>query len=306
MLATTVRGARFSGVYSALNLAERVRRKFSRQGCVLVEGFPLGLAHGGPFFDRLGLRHSGQDEGDEVGDALAVLGRSFRVSRWAGCWLVSVQTMTPCADVFFESCRCIATGDSFIPPLSSIVVVVVHLRFATCLGVREKKLDSRYSGGYAPDVGLFRPPSLMGVRPVVRYLISSVSVLVAQAPGDMPAPGPVESLIAVLILLAGPVLLLATLAGLWKIFAKAGKPGWAALVPIYNLMLLGEIAGKPAWFGLLALIPCVGLIPIVMMYVGLARNFRKSEVYALGMVFLPFLFVPLLGFSDAKYKPVSQ
>jgi hypothetical protein len=140
MLATTVRGARFSGVYSALNLAERVRRKFSRQGCVLVEGFPLGLAHGGPFFDRLGLRHSGQDEGDEVGDALAVLGRSFRVSRWAGCWLVSVQTMTPCADVFFESCRCIATGDSFIPPLSSIVViVVVHLRSATCSRVQKKK-----------------------------------------------------------------------------------------------------------------------------------------------------------------------
>ncbi|MFM8583850.1 MAG: DUF5684 domain-containing protein [Planctomycetaceae bacterium] len=71
-------------------------------------------------------------------------------------------------------------------------------------------------------------------------------------------------------------------------------------------MVLGEVAGKPAWFGLLALIPCVGLIPAVMMYVGVARNFRKSEIFAVGMIFLPFLFVPMLGFSDAKYRPVSE
>ena len=94
MLATTVRGARFSGVYSALNLAERFRRKFSRQGYVLVEGFLLGLVPGGQFFDWLGLRRSGQDEGVDVGDALAVLGTSLWASRWAGCWLVFVRTVT--------------------------------------------------------------------------------------------------------------------------------------------------------------------------------------------------------------------
>lgn len=74
-----------------------------------------------------------------------VVGTAFRASCWAAGWLVFVQTVTPCADVFFESCRCIATGDSFIHPLSSIVVVH-HSRSAMCPRVQAETADT------APDV----------------------------------------------------------------------------------------------------------------------------------------------------------
>lgn len=111
---------------------------------------------------------------------------------------------------------------------------------------------------------------------------------------------------AMVILLIELVLVVLIIAGLWKIFTKAGKPGWAAIIPIYNLIVVLEIAGKPIWWIILFLIPCVNLVMAILTYMALAKNFGKSEAYGLGLAFLPFIFVPLLGFSDAKYQPVAQ
>jgi hypothetical protein len=94
-------------------------------------------------------------------------------------------------------------------------------------------------------------------------------------------------------------------AGLWKIFTKAGKPGWASIIPIYNGIVLLEIAGKPIWWIILFLIPCVQIVMAILTWMAVAKNFGKSELYGIGLAFLPFIFIPLLGFSDAKYRPVS-
>ena len=94
----------------------------------------------------------------------------------------------------------------------------------------------------------------------------------------------------------------------WPILRKAGRPGWPAIVPIYNLIALLEVAGKPKWWVLLYLlcaIPWVGVIILliisVIVCVGLARNFGKSEGFGIWMVFLPFIFFPILAFGGAKY-----
>ena len=93
--------------------------------------------------------------------------------------------------------------------------------------------------------------------------------------------------------------------GLWKVFVKAGKPGWASIVPIYNVIVLLEIAGKPLWWFILMLIPFVNFIVAIIVLIAVARNFGKGVGFAIGMVFLPFIFIPILGFGDAKYQPVA-
>jgi hypothetical protein len=93
------------------------------------------------------------------------------------------------------------------------------------------------------------------------------------------------------------------IAAMWKVFQKAGKPGWAAIVPIYNVIVLLDIAGKPWWWILLCLIPLVNIIVLIIVYVSLARNFGKGVGFALGLMFLSFIFFPILAWGDAQYQP---
>ena len=84
---------------------------------------------------------------------------------------------------------------------------------------------------------------------------------------------------------------------LWKIFTKAGKPGWAAIVPIYNVYIMCEIAEKPWWYILLLLVPFANIYAIVMIYDGISKKFGKSTSFTVGMFFLSFIFFPILAFG---------
>lgn len=108
----------------------------------------------------------------------------------------------------------------------------------------------------------------------------------------------IGSAIGSLIYLA---IMVAIIAGGWKMFVKAGKPGWAFIVPIYNMMVMAEICGKPSWWGLLCLIPLVGAIVAILLMLELAKVFGKSVGFAVGLILLGFVFVPILGFGDARY-----
>jgi len=90
--------------------------------------------------------------------------------------------------------------------------------------------------------------------------------------------------------------------GMWKIFVKAGKPGWAALIPIYNIIVLLEIIGKPVWWIVLFLIPIVSLVIMIITFLKLAEVFGKSGGFAVGLILLAPIFIPILGFGDAKYQ----
>ena len=93
----------------------------------------------------------------------------------------------------------------------------------------------------------------------------------------------------------------AMIAGIWKVFEKAGEPGWAALVPIYNLIVLLRIAGKPWWWIFLILIPFAGIVFAVLAIVSLARSFGKGTGFAVGLLLLGFIFYPMLGFGPDRY-----
>jgi hypothetical protein len=90
--------------------------------------------------------------------------------------------------------------------------------------------------------------------------------------------------------------------GFWKTFTKAGRPGWGAIIPIYNVILLLEIAERPLWWIVLLLIPFVNIVVIIMVSIDVAKNFGKSSAFGIGLTFLGFIFYPILGFGDAKYQ----
>ena len=92
------------------------------------------------------------------------------------------------------------------------------------------------------------------------------------------------------------------IAGMWKVFTKAGQPGWAVLIPIYNAYVLLQVAGKPGWWLILMLIPIINIIVGILAIAGVAANFGKGTGFVLGLIFLPFIFYPILGFGDAVYQ----
>lgn len=88
---------------------------------------------------------------------------------------------------------------------------------------------------------------------------------------------------------------------LWKVFEKAGLAGWKCLVPFYNLYCFTVIARLPWWYFLLMLMPWVGVFIVIYVYYKIAQNFEKGVGFTLGLIFLPFIFLPILAYGDSVY-----
>ena len=106
------------------------------------------------------------------------------------------------------------------------------------------------------------------------------------------------SLVSVFFSLAFTVVILV---GMWKVYVKAGKPGWACIVPFYNSYCLFDMTFGNGWLFLLTFVPCVNFVMMILVYVKLAKAFGKGGGYAVGLIFLPVIFIPMLGFGDAQY-----
>jgi hypothetical protein len=101
-------------------------------------------------------------------------------------------------------------------------------------------------------------------------------------------------------------IILIQIAAMWKVFEKAGQPGWAAIVPIYNLIVLLQVAGKPVWWILLLFIPIVSIIVSFIIMHGISTNFGRGLGTTLGLVFLSPIFFPILAWGDAQYLGPSS
>ena len=91
------------------------------------------------------------------------------------------------------------------------------------------------------------------------------------------------------------------IAAWWKIFEKAGQPGWASLIPFYNLWIIVKIGGKPSSWFWFCFIPFAGIVFAIWNMNMLVKSFGKDEGFTAGMLFLGIIFVPILGFGSAKY-----
>jgi Family of unknown function (DUF5684) len=92
------------------------------------------------------------------------------------------------------------------------------------------------------------------------------------------------------------------IAACWKIFTKAGQPGWAAIIPIYNWYILCKIVGRPGWWVILFFIPFINFIIGIIVCIDLAKSFGKGVGFAIGLILLGVIFFPILGFGSAQYQ----
>ena len=104
--------------------------------------------------------------------------------------------------------------------------------------------------------------------------------------------GMIELAIGVLIVVA-----------MWKVFAKAGRPGWASLIPFYNAWVMCEIAGRPGWWLFLLFVPFLNLVIAIIIMIELAKRFGKGGGFAVGLLLLGPIFFPILAFGDSTYQP---
>ena len=86
------------------------------------------------------------------------------------------------------------------------------------------------------------------------------------------------------------------------IFTKAGRPGWGAIIPFYNIYLICKVSGRPGWWLILFFIPLVNIVVALIVMIDLAKAFGKGTGFGVGMFFLNFIFYPILGFGSATYS----
>jgi len=103
--------------------------------------------------------------------------------------------------------------------------------------------------------------------------------------------------------ICGGIVFIVFVVGLWKVFTKAGEPGWAAIIPIYNYYVILKIVGRPWWWLLLLLVPIANLIVSILVAIDLAKSFGKDAAYGIILLWLlnanGYL---ILGFGDAEYR----
>ena len=104
-------------------------------------------------------------------------------------------------------------------------------------------------------------------------------------------------------LLIGLVVVVFIVAAMWKVFTKAGKPGWAAIIPFYNIYVLCKIAGRPGWWLVLFIIPLVSIVISIIVALDVAKAFGKGGAFGFFLLWLlPIIGYPILGFGSAPYQ----
>jgi hypothetical protein len=101
--------------------------------------------------------------------------------------------------------------------------------------------------------------------------------------------------------ICGLVFFVLTVAGLWKTFSKAGRPGWAAIVPILNFYYIVKVSGHPGWWVLLFFVPILNIVIWVMVALDIAYAFKQTTLFGILLFFLPWLMFLIIGFGDAEY-----
>ncbi|MCM1125808.1 MAG: DUF5684 domain-containing protein [Lachnospiraceae bacterium] len=124
--------------------------------------------------------------------------------------------------------------------------------------------------------------------------MDSYDILYASAAGASIIASLIVSIISLIVAVI-------TLVGLWKMFTKAGKPGWACIIPFYSQYCQFEMAWGNGWLFLLMLIPCVNIVVMIMLYLKMAKAFGQGIGFGIGLIFLTPIFTMILGFGSAKY-----
>ena len=92
----------------------------------------------------------------------------------------------------------------------------------------------------------------------------------------------------------------------WKVFEKAGQPGWACIIPFYNIIILLKIANKPWWWIFMFFIPIANIVFMIMMLHRISLSFGKGAGFTVGLLFLSIIFWGILAFDKSEYKMIPN
>lgn len=88
----------------------------------------------------------------------------------------------------------------------------------------------------------------------------------------------------------------------WITYQKAGVPGWKSIIPIYNILVLFQLANIPMWMFLLLFIPVINLYPLYLIYTSLVERLGKNKIYGILLMIFPFIIYPILAFSKSHVE----
>jgi Family of unknown function (DUF5684) len=145
----------------------------------------------------------------------------------------------------------------------------------------------------------FNQLNLIMIALNILFCFFTIPPFIAQETSDYQSSGGV---VGGIIGLAVAVLMIAAM---WKVFSKAGQPGWAAIIPIVNMYFLCKVAGRPGWWVILLFIPLLNFIIWIILAIDVAKNFGKGTGFGIGLAFLGIIFFPILGFGSAQYQGPS-
>jgi hypothetical protein len=123
---------------------------------------------------------------------------------------------------------------------------------------------------------------------------------------NLPVDQTVNPVFSTTYFIAVGVLAIIAIVSMWKIFTKAGKPGWASIIPVYNAIVLLQIVGYSGWTLLLFFVPIVNIIFSIMVYHRLSQSFGHGVGFTLGLLFLNPIFFMLLAFGKSTYTPIKK
>ena len=133
--------------------------------------------------------------------------------------------------------------------------------------------------------------------------MTTANFLFAQIDG-MPSEVELNPMVILLPMLVGFIIFSVVVGAImwWGMFTKAGKPGWASMVPLYNVVVWLGIIGRPWWWLIAMMIPMIGLIPAVIACLDTAKAFGKEAGFGVGLLLLGFIFFPILSWGSAQYQ----
>jgi hypothetical protein len=104
--------------------------------------------------------------------------------------------------------------------------------------------------------------------------------------------------VLIIVILAAYVFFAATF---WRLFTKAGRPGWEGLIPIYSAYVVLKIVGRPGWWLVLYLVPIVNIVILIIVAIDLSKSFGHGGGFAVGLILLSVIFYPILAFGSSRY-----
>lgn len=132
--------------------------------------------------------------------------------------------------------------------------------------------------------------------------LHTFATLATLAQSSSDAGAIVAAIIGLVFTLFFFALIIVTIIGLWKMFTKAGQPGWAALIPFYNIYIMCKIVGRPGWWLILMMLPVISIVISIIVSNDLSKSFGRGVGTTVGLVLVPFVFIPILGFGSAQYQ----